>query len=251
MLPLVLLAWEYWFGERKYLRVLPFALVSFSFGLQGLLRNPNIDNEYTFRFTWKALTATAPFYARRIFLFRGSALVLIPLLFLRDRRVWFAFVSGIGFVFVVLFLPGRLYEAYIYLPLACVALVVAAAASQVRPMWVWIALACWMPLNLRVLHTEQNAKLIADDKAFAFVDTLNQWVAKNPAIRTLVYDGVPGAYHHWGVTGAWNIAHHALDAPAYYVDWPEAKKALAGETVVYGTWDAAASRLRLGVRRSP
>ncbi len=69
MLPLVLVAWEWWFGERKFWRLIPFGLVSLSFGLQGLLRNPNIDNEYTFRFNVAALRATVPFYARRFLCF--------------------------------------------------------------------------------------------------------------------------------------------------------------------------------------
>ncbi len=248
MLPFVLIAWEHWFGERRYVRLLPFVLTSVSFGLQGMLRNPNIDNEYTFRFTWKALVATVPFYARRVFLFRGSALLLAPLLLIRDRRIWFGFAAAVAFIFILLFLPGRLYEAYIYLPLACVALAMAAAASRVRAAWAWVVLICWMPLNVRILHKEQNAKLIADDKAFAFVEALNRFAAKNPAIRTLVYDGGPAGFHHWGVRSAWSIAHHSLDLPAYYVDWPEAKKALATGSVVYGTWDASASQLTLRVR---
>jgi hypothetical protein len=249
MLPFVLLAWEYWFGDRKYLRLTPFFLVSLSFGLQGLWMNPNQDNEYTFRFTWKALTATVPFYARRFLLFRGSGLLLAPLALIRDRRVWFGLTAAACFLFTLLFLPGRLYEAYTYLPLACATIALAAAASHVRPMWAWIALALWMPVNLHVLHREQSAKLAADDEAYTFVDAINRWARKNPGIDTLVYDRPPGAYHHWGVTAAWNIAHHTLHLPADYIDWPEAKHALATQTVAYAEWDANANRLVISVRR--
>jgi hypothetical protein len=72
---------------------------------------------------------------------------------------------------------------------------------------------------------------------------MNGWVRKHPEIETLVYDRTPAAYHHWGVTAAWNIAHRKLNLPAYYVDWPQAKNALARETVAYATWDAKAQRL--------
>jgi hypothetical protein len=243
MLPLALLAWEYWFGDRKYVRVLPFLLVSLSFGLQGLLRNPNRDNEYTFRFTWRALTATVPFYAHRFLLFRGSGLLLLLLVFVRDRRVWFG-LTGVGcFVFTLLFLPGRLYEAYAYLPLACAAIAMAAAASHVRPVWVWIALALWMPMNVRDLHREQRAKLAADDEAFGFVDTINHWAATHPDIDTLIYDRPPGAYHHWGVEAAWKIAHQGRQSPAYYFDSDEARAALGKGAVAYGAWDSKAGRL--------
>ena len=250
MLPLVLVAWEWWFGERKFWRLIPFLMASLSFGLQGLLRNPNIDNEYTFRFNMEALRATVPFYARRFLLFRGSGLLLLLLVFVRDRRVWFGLLAAGCFLFTLLFLPGRLYEAYAYLPLACVAIALAAAASRVRPACAWLALALWMPANFHVLHREQGAKLSADDEAFAFVDTVNRWVRENPGIDTLVYDRPPGAYHHWGVTAAWNIAHKGLDLPAYYIDWPQAKNALAHGTVAYGMWDAKAQRLILSVRRA-
>jgi hypothetical protein len=249
MLPLALLAWEHWFGDRKYLRLVPFLLVSLSFGLQGLLLNPNKDNDYTFRFTWKALTATVPFYARRFLLFWGSGLLLFALLLIRDRRVWFGLFAAACFIFTLLFLPGRLYEAYIYLPLACATIAMAAAASRARPIWAWVALALWMPLNLHDLQSEQRAKLAADDEAYASVSAINRWAAKNPAIGTLVYDRAPGAYHHWGVTAAWNIAHQALGMPAYFIDWPEAKRALASQPVAYGAWDTKTSRLVLTLKR--
>ncbi len=248
MLPLVLLAWEHWFGERRYARVLPFLLVSLSFGLQGLLRNPNTDNEYTFRFTWKALTATVPFYARRFLLFRGSGLWLAGLLMVRDRRIWFGLLAAGCFVSPLLFLPGRLYVAYAYLPLACATIAVTAAASRFRPVWLWLVLILWMPFNLTEARHFQHAKLAADDEVFAFVDTVNRWVAKNPSIRTFVYDGVPPSFHHWGVTAAWNIAHHGLNMPAYFSGWPEAENALANENVAYGAWNTKANRIELALR---
>lgn len=249
MLPLVLVAWEWWFGERRFWRLLPFLLVSFSFGLQGLWRNPNIDNEYTFRFTWKALRATAPFYARRFLLFRGSSLLLVLLILIPDRRVKFGLVAGLCFLFTLLFLPGRLYEAYAYLPMACLVLALAAASTRVRPLWAWLGLLLWMPMNLHVLHAEQGAKLTADDDAFAFVDAVNGWVRRNPGVETLVYNRPPGAYHDWGVAAAWNIAHRKLNLPALYMNSPQGKKAMASETVAYATWNASAQQLVLIVRR--
>jgi hypothetical protein len=248
MLPVVLIAWECWFGERRFWRVIPFLLVSLSFGVQGLVRNPNLDNDYTFRFSVQALKATIPFYARRFLLFRGSGLLLLLLAFVRDRRVWFGLVAGACFLFTLLFLPGRLFEAYAYLPLACFSIALAAAASHLHPAWAWVVLLLWMPMNVRILHREQAAKLIADDEAFAFVDTLNGWVGKNRGVGTLVYNRPPGAYHHWGVTAAWNIAHGKLNMPAYFVDSTGAKTALANETVAFAAWDATAQRLTVSLR---
>ncbi len=248
MLPVVLLAWEYWFGERRYLRLAPFFAVSLSFGLQGLLLNPNKDNEYTFRFTWKALTATVPFYARKFLLFRGSGLLVLPLVFIRDRRVWFGLVAAACFIFTLLFLPGRLYAAYLYPPLACATIALSAAASRVRPMYAWLALALWMPFNAHALRVLQGDELTGDDEAFAYVEAINRWVVRNPSATVLIYDGLPHIYHHWGVTAAWNIAHRTTTDRAYFHDWPEAKTALAAGSVAYAEWNASRQLLVLQTR---
>jgi hypothetical protein len=248
MLPLVLLAWEYWLGERRYLRLLPFFLVSLSFGLQGVLLNPNKDNEYTLRFTWKALTITVPFYLRRFLLFRGSGLLLALLLLVRDKRVWFGLTASICFLAILLFLPGRLYNAYAYLPLTCVSLALAAAASRVQPFCAWLALAIWLPFNVHALRRAQSIKLADDDAAYAFVEAINRWAASNPAVGTLVYEGRPRAFHDWGVTAAWNIAHKSSGMPAYYYDRPEANGVRSREAVAYGVWDAKTNQLILHTR---
>ncbi len=251
MLPFLLVAWEFWFGERRYLRLVPFLLASLSFGIQGILRNPNLDNEYTFRFTPEALAATVPFYARRFLLFRGGGLLLFALVFVRDRRVWFGLLGVACFVFTLLFLPGRLYAAYAYLPLAFAAVALGAFASRFSPACAWIAIAIWMPFNVHRLRAEQRAKLAGDDEAFAYVDSINRWVTANPAVNVLVYDGLPRIYYHWGVTAAWNIAHRAIGMPAYYFEWPDGKKALTSQIVAYGKWDSAAGRLALSSRAPP
>src|SRR5579863_7025013 len=66
MLPVALACYEIWFGERRWKPLVPFFLASLSFGLQGLLLNPNRDNPYTFRFTLDALRQSTLFYAARI-----------------------------------------------------------------------------------------------------------------------------------------------------------------------------------------
>ena len=55
MLPAVLACYEWWLGERRWKRLVPFLLVSLSFGLQGLLLNPSQDHDYAFRFGLPAL----------------------------------------------------------------------------------------------------------------------------------------------------------------------------------------------------
>jgi len=252
ILPVILLAYEYWLGARRYRALIPFFAVSLSFGAQGILFNPNKDNEYTFRFTRAALLATAPFYAGRFLLIPFSGFALLTLALLKDRRVWFGLAAGSAFLLVLLFLPGRLFEAYAYLPLTGAAIAMSAAATHVRPGWAWVGLALWMPWNIHDLRREARTKLDLDDEAAAFVFQLKDWTAKHPdAPHTLVYSGLPRGYHHWGVTGAWDVAHKGAGLPAYYVGWPEAGKALAAGPVTTGAWDWNGRTGRLVLQTKP
>src|SRR6266566_3723130 len=172
MLPVVLACYEFWFvKDRSWKRLVPFFAASLVFGLQGLFLNPNTDNDYTFRFTpaafWKALT----FYASRILLipYAGFALIVLLLLF-RDRRLWFGAATMAWFFVPLLFLPGRLFAAYCYLPLAGFALMVATIASvpQLTPV---VALLCvfWIPLNFTHLRKNRRDTLAADADARIYV----------------------------------------------------------------------------------
>ncbi|HVW87226.1 MAG TPA: hypothetical protein VHB50_21215, partial [Bryobacteraceae bacterium] len=209
MLPAVLVAYEYWFGERRFARLIPFLAVSLSFGLQGIFLNPNKDNEYTFRFTFAALGKTIPFYAKRFLFIPFSGLALLPLALIRDRRIRFGLTATVCFLFTLLFLPGRLFEAYAYLPLACAAIAMAATASRVKPVWCGAFLVIWMPWNVRHLLHEQKLQLALDDENYAFFDQLESWVKKNPEVRTFIYRTGPRGYHDWGINAAWNLAHHS------------------------------------------
>ena len=238
MLPAVLVAYENWFGERKFKVLIPFVLAGLSFGIQGMVLNPHKhDSPYALDFSLNALKQTAPFYAFRFLMFPLSGFLLLALAFVRDRRVWFGLAAMLLVMAPLLTLPGRLFEAYGYLPFAFAAIALAAAASHTNPLLAWVALAIWMPFNLDQLHREKHTALDNDEQAFAYVDSMAKFVRQNPSVTTFVYDGVPPNFHHWGVTGAWNIIHGQLDLRALFVDWPETGKAMAEHTVAYGNWN--------------
>jgi hypothetical protein len=249
MLPVALLAYEYWLGKRRLILLAPFFAVSLSFGLQGLILNPNKDNEYTFRFTPEALKATVPFYAQRFLLFRFSGFALLGLLFVRDRRIWFGLAAMLCFLFTLLFLPGRLFEAYAYLPLACATIAIAAASTHVKPAWAQAAMLAWLIWNQRAHYRESKQKLALDDEAAAYVEQLDAWAATHPGVRTYIYKGIPAGYHHWGITGAWNITHHTMGLPALWYEWPTAIEAMKQEPVAFGswTWDGKRGALRIRI----
>jgi hypothetical protein len=250
MLPAVLAVYEYLFGERRFKILMPFFLVSLSFGIQGLMLNPNKDNDYTFRFTPHALAVTIPFYAKRFLLFPFSGILLLPLILWRDRRILFALAAMVLVMIPLIFLPGRLFEAYTYLPLACASVAMAAAASRFKPIYAWVALALWMPHNVREIRHERRAVLEADDAAFAFVDALGKWTARHPDPTTLIYQGQPLGFNFWGPSGAWNIIHHRKDLVAFPSDWPQAAKAISSGTVAYGTWNQERNQLTIELRAS-
>jgi len=210
------------------------------------LLNPNRykDNDYTFHFTLDALRSTLPFYAARILLFPFSGIALFALALVRDRRVWFGLAGMTILVSTLLFLPGRQFIAYAYLPIAFATIAIASALARVRPAWIWVALALWMPWNVRELRHQKRAKLAADDEAYTFVSSIIRWGVKHPDVETLIYEGVPANFHHWGTVAAWNMAHHVgpfrdqrFGPHAFWFDSPEATEAMKSETVAYAHWD--------------
>lgn len=234
MLPGILVLYEYWLGEKRFARLIPFLVISLSFGLQGVFLNPNKDNDYSFRFNLASLEKTVPFYAERLLAFPFSAFLLAPLLLIKDKRIWLGLASVLLISFPLWFLPGRLFEAYVYVPMAFACIAMAAASTRLDPKWVLLLLLVWFPFNVKQLREEYHAKLAQDDETFSFVQSIVAWVEKNPFEKTLVYTGVPKGLNHWGVTAAWNLAHHSLGLKALFIDWPEAAQA---HPRAFGSWD--------------
>ena len=202
MLPAVLVVYEYWFGERRFQFTIPFLLASLSFGIQGIVWNPNKNNAYTFRFTLDALLQTVPFYSRAIpdTSVQRPGVVRAGLCTRPARMVWP--VSMCILMVPLLFLPGRLFEAYTYLPLTCAAIALAAAASHRNPVWAWIAVALWMPFNVHDLRMERRVKLALDDRAFAYVDTMANGRSKIRRSKPSYSTERRMALEDWGVSGS-------------------------------------------------
>ena len=184
MLPVALARDEFWLAEkRNWKPLIPFFAVSLSFGLQGVMLNPNVDNDYTF-----------PLHPRRVL--DHARLLLLEASSHSVRRVrpdppafpgarpplWFGAALLCLFFIPLMFLPGRLFSAYCYLPLAGVALMAAAIADlpRLRPA---MAVPCvlWIPWNISGASQEPQATLWRlDNEVRAYVSALADFARGRP-----------------------------------------------------------------------
>ena len=240
MLPLALACYEFWLAEKKNWKpLIPFFAVSLSFGLQGTLLNHSPDNDYTFRFTPAAFLTCLSFYASQIFLipYAGLALIALPLL-IRDRRLWFGAAMLFLFFVPLLFLPGRLYAAYCYLPLAGLAIMAAtvAAIPRLAPVVALLAV-LWIPWNITQLRRNRSYTLAADNEVRAYVSALVDYARKSPTTRVFVFDGLPTGFHSWGTEGILLFLFGHPNPALYSVDDKEAATALQRDGAALLKWN--------------
>jgi hypothetical protein len=240
MLPAVLACYEYLLGKRRWKPLIPFFAASLSFGLQGVLLNPNQDNDYTFRFTPAAIARTSVYYAGRLLLIpsAGFALLAVPLLTKRPK-VWFGLaLAGLSLV-PLLFLPGRLFSAYCYVPFLGVAIMISAIDFSER--WVQIAAAAallaWLPWDYQQMRVERRAKLAKDDEVRAWVGGLREFARRSPEIDAFVFSGAPAGFQRWGIEGAIKYFYRRGDLDIRWSEDPEAAQATRRERFAMLTWD--------------
>jgi hypothetical protein len=233
MLPVVLVCYEIWFGRRRWKPLLPFFLVSFSFGVQGLLFNPNRDNDYTFRFTAAALARTSVYYAGRVFLMPYLGFLLpAAALMAPNRRTWSGLALMGLFLAPLLFLPGRMFSAYCYLPFTGLAIAFAGLCEAGSPMVVAVFFLLW-----------RRATLAQDDSAREWVTALAKYAGTGPQVGALIYSGGPQGFARWGVEGAIKYLFRGSDPEIHAVDEPGAKQAFQRGNVALLTWEDTAQKL--------
>ena len=249
MLPAVLASYEFWLGRKRWKPLVPFFLVSLSFGMQGLLFNPNRDNDYTFRFTPAALAVTSTFYAAKLFLipYAGFAFLAIPFL-TRDRRAWFGLTALLLFFFPLAFLPGRLFGAYCYLPLTGAAVALAFLFER-RPWFLAAAFfLLWIPWNYVNLRQDRKQALAIAAENRRYVTALGDFARNTPDIHTFVYDGRPPALNVWGIRGALQHFYRRFDLRLASIDDPDGQAALHDPSLAVLSWDQPRSQLQIVAR---
>jgi hypothetical protein len=250
MLPMVLAAFEIWFGKMRGRFLVPFFLTSLSFGVQGILGNPNKDNDYTFRFTAAALARTTVFYAGRVFLlpYLGFAAPLFALV-ARNRRTWFGLAAMGLFLLPVLFLPGRMFSAYCYLPFAGLAIALTGLAEGVTlPAALALFLALWLPVDVNELRLRRRATLANDDEVHTWMSGVRRFAARGERVDAFVFSGTPAGFERWGVVGALQYFYERSDLTVRYVGDDDAAALAQTRRVALLNWDEGRKRLDIVVR---
>jgi len=241
MLPLVLLAWEGWLGERQWKRLIPFVAVSALFGSQALLMNPAAGPDYTLRLS---LLTTVPFYASHLLLvpYAGLVVLLTPLV-VRDRRLYFGLALLALLLLPMLFLPGRLFGAYLYAPLAGLAVVAAVIASRLHPAWIAGFFLVWLPFNYQHLRNQRRAALTIAQENHAYVTAVGEAVRGAPEATSFLYDGAPPGMRRWGINGALRWFTGRGETPLYSVEDQNLREAFQSPAVLLLSWDNAERKL--------
>ena len=249
MVPVVLAAYEFLLGERRWKRLIPFVAASLSFGLQGIIVNhrERAHTMYALHFSLKFLWMTSSFYASKLLMARylGFAVLALPFL-VRDRRIWFGFAVLVLFLVPLIPLTGRMVEVYLYLPLAGAAIILASLATGPRAFWIAVIfLALWMPWNYLHSRSGRRNEIAMAEENRAYIADLRDYLrggrqAGGVSPRVFLFDGYPRALGAWGVSGA--LRYFAPEpATPYDVADADFRQALPDAPLVQ--WDAAARRL--------
>ena len=241
LLPLVLLALELFVGGRKWKRTLPFLAVSAFVGVQALLANQHRDNDYTIRFTLPALWQSSRFYARWLLLipYAGFAVLLLPFAF-RNRRVWFGVLMFLVLLGPLLFLPGRLFAAYLYVPLLGLAIAVSAIE---RPAWAALFFLLWIPWNYLQFRSQEREELAAAADRRSWVTSVQDLLRVHPDIDTLVYDGVATDLGSLGMSGLIRNYYPLRPSLAVWLYSPESVEALQRPHAALVVWQQETRRV--------
>ncbi len=246
LLPVVLAAYEWWLGERRWKRLIPFFAISAILGVQALAMNTHRDNNYTLRFTLSAIWQCARFYAGQLVLaaepygFAGFA--ILALFLIPNRKVRFGIFTFVAFLSLMLVLPGRLFGAYLYVPLIGLALALSAVA---RPVWLALFFAVWIPWNYSQLRVYRKAELAAADERRAWYQPIANFASTHPEVDTFVYDGAPESLNPWGVNGALRDARPNLPTRVFAADAPDLKNGLAEPHLAVLVWDQQFRRVHV------
>jgi hypothetical protein len=244
-LPVVLLAYEHWLGQRRYRALAPLFAVSLLFGVQALFVQGGREGDYGLRLTPLSLAQTVDFYATKILLLphAGFALLVVPLLS-RDKRVHWGLAAFLVLLAPMFVVPNRTLSPYLYLPLAGLAVALAAVAERFSWRRVAPLLALWLGVNYIQMRPVRSTLLAQAAEHRAYFTAVQAFARQQPALRRFLIDSYPPSLHWWGVTGSLRLAFASNDLDAFPAEAFSTKDRPAGDgSLALLSWDGPARRL--------
>jgi hypothetical protein len=238
MLPAALLVWEYTVGERRWKQLVPFWLVSLSFGVQAIVASRATNDAYTLRLTPAAVWQSITFYSSALLLLPYAGLVLIALpAIVRDRRVLFGVAAFCLLLIPMLVLPGRLFAVYLYVPIIGLALALAALAERRALFCLAVLLVFWLPLNYVLSRRDRRAHLEAARDNQAYVGALASFTRAHTSPPVFVVDGAPERMRQWGIEGTLGYFYRHKNFKVILLDSPQGRAALEAGHAALLRWD--------------
>jgi hypothetical protein len=228
MLPFVLALYEYMLGGKRWKRLVPFFAIALFLIIQAAVANHGRDNDYTFHFTVPAIWTSVNFYAPKLLVL---ILAIIIAMVSRDRRAFFGLAAFILLLAPLLFLPGRLFAAYLYVPLIGLAIAIAPLRSTAA---IAALAAIWIPANFIWMRHQRVPLIAGQHESLRYAQTVTDFVAKHGRSEVYIFDRYPPDIHHWGAVALFRIL--APDSKIYAVDNPEAARAARQPSVTLVRW---------------
>jgi hypothetical protein len=152
------------------------------------------------------------------------------------------------FFLPLLFLPGRMYSAYCYLPFAGLAIALTGLAGSVSAAALVLFLALWLPMDVHELRVRQRETLARDAGIRAWMDGVERFRAGGERVDAFVFSGAPAGFERWGVEGALKYFYERNDLKIH--SSAESADGLHGR-VAFLNWDEGRRRLDIAVRSAP
>jgi len=250
-IPLILAAYDYFLGNFSLRALVWHFAGSALFTVQALFSQAGRGGDYGLRLTPATLGQTIDFYASQILRLphAGYGLLALPA-WVRDRRLWWGLLAAALWLAPMLLVPGRLFGAYLYLPLAGIAVAVAALADRFGWKWLAAPMALWLVFNYAEMRDKRRAALAEADETAAFVHALQDLSTREKDLDTILIDTTPAPMYRWGVEGALRYVFHNNEMRFVFLADTQRDNSPATANVLQLTWEAPTQKLHTVRRHS-
>jgi hypothetical protein len=176
------------------------------------------------------------------------ATLAIPFL-VKDRRAWLGVAGFWVLLTPMLFLPSRLFPAYLYVPLALLSIAAAAIASGRKLALIALFFAIWLPVNHFELRKQRKSMLAYSDENRRYVESTAEYFRAHPEIDAAVIDGDPEMLNRWGTESAIRLVSGKPGILIRHFGDSSANTALDSPGVLLLSWDRHIRRVGLRVKQ--